>query len=60
MFFYMIYFKELVFAPKYPLLIFMWLVILCIASSNIINMIYNPIIKFIDNKLEKNKAMIKI
>lgn len=60
MFFYMIYFKELVFAPKYPLLIFIWLVVLCIATSNIINMIYNPIIKFIDKQLDKNKVMIKI
>lgn len=38
MFFYMIYFKSFVFAPRYPLLIFVWLVLLCIASSCLINL----------------------
>ena len=33
MFFYMIYFKKLVFIPKYPVFIFIWLVILCLISS---------------------------
>lgn len=50
MFFYMIYFKELVFKPKYSLLIFLWLVILCLISSYIINFIYNPIIKRLNKK----------
>ncbi len=57
MFFYMIYFKELVFAPKYPILIFVWLVVLCIITSNIINLIYRPIITFMDNKLNKESAL---
>ena len=58
MFFYMIYFKELVFAPKYPILIFIWLIVLCIAKSNIINIIHNPIIKFIELKLNEYKRSI--
>lgn len=37
MFFYMIYFENIVYAPRYPLLIFIWLVILCIVSSYLIN-----------------------
>ncbi|MGL5550549.1 MAG: acyltransferase family protein, partial [Culicoidibacterales bacterium] len=36
MFFYMIYFKQLVFAPKNPILIFMWLVVLCLGTSHFI------------------------
>lgn len=51
MFFYMIYFKELVYAPKYPIFIFIWLVILCIITSYLINFIYKPIIKLLDSKL---------
>lgn len=56
MFFYMIYFKELVYAPKYPILIFIWLVILCIGTSYLINYIYIPIINIIDKNLNKYKA----
>lgn len=51
MFFYMIFFKDLVFAPKYPILIFVWLVILCLISSYIINIIYKPLVKLVDKKL---------
>lgn len=58
MFFYMIYFKELVFAPKYPLFIFIWLVTLCIATSIVINIMYKPIINFIDSKLNKEKVLV--
>lgn len=50
MFFYTIYFKELVYAPKYPIFIFIWLVILCIITSYLINFIYKPIIKLLDSK----------
>lgn len=45
MFFYMIYFKEFVFAAKYPVFIFVWLVVLCLISSYVVKCIYNPIIK---------------
>jgi len=57
MFFYMIFFKELVFAPKYPILIYIWLVILCILSSNVINLIYKPIISLIDSRVYKNEKI---
>ncbi|MED3866649.1 acyltransferase family protein [Priestia megaterium] len=50
MFFYMSIFPELTFAPRYPILIFLWLVLLCLLSSFVINAIYYPIIKIIDKK----------
>jgi surface polysaccharide O-acyltransferase-like enzyme len=50
MFFYITIFPRLTFAPKYPLLIFFWLIILCLISSYIINLIYKPIIQYIDKK----------
>lgn len=53
MFFYMIYFKELVYGAKYSFLIFPWLVVLCLASSYIVNLIYNPIIRNL-NKISIN------
>jgi len=48
MFFYMVYFKSLVFMPKYPVLIFIWLVILCLISSYLIKLFYSNIIKKIN------------
>lgn len=48
MFFYISIFPELTFAPKYPILIFAWLLILCLISSYVINSLYNPIIRWID------------
>jgi hypothetical protein len=50
MFFYMTIFPGLTFAPKYPTLIFIWLLILCIASSYIINAIYKPILRIYEQK----------
>ncbi|MGL5904827.1 MAG: hypothetical protein ACRCZO_19235 [Cetobacterium sp.] len=37
MFFYMIYFKKLVYLPKYPILIYIWLIILCLPFSYLID-----------------------
>lgn len=53
MFFYMIYFKDLVYGVKYSFLIFSWLIVLCLASSYIVNLIYNPIIRNL-NKISIN------
>ena len=53
MFFYMIYFKELVFAPKYPILIFTWLIILCLISSHVINFFYHPLLRTLDHFTKK-------
>ncbi|PHA03090.1 acyltransferase [Bacillus pseudomycoides] len=50
MFFYMSIFPEFTFAPRYPILIFGWLVVLCLGSSYVINVIYKPIIQIIDKK----------
>lgn len=62
MFFYMIYFKELVYGAKYSFLIFPWLVVLCLASSYIVNLIYNPIIRNLNkisiNFIERNQISI--
>lgn len=45
MFFYMTYFKDLIFLAKYPILIFLWLIVLCLISSYIVKFIYNIIAK---------------
>lgn len=45
MFFYSIFFSEIIYYPKYPLLIYMWLLLLCILCSYIINLIYFPILE---------------
>lgn len=58
MFFYMIYFKNLVYGAKYSFLIFPWLVILCIVSSYVVNFIYEPIVKLVDKKLKKTKGFL--
>jgi hypothetical protein len=50
MFFYMTIFPRLTFAPKYPVLVFGWLIILCLFSSYFINFIYKPILKIMDRK----------
>jgi len=43
MFFYMIYFEELIYAAQYPLLIFIWLVLWCLIASYIVNFIYHKL-----------------
>lgn len=45
MFFYMIYFKEIIYAPQYPILIFGWLVLWCVIASYMVNAIYTKIEK---------------
>lgn len=51
MFFYLIFFKKLVFYPKYPVFIFIWIIILCLGTSYIINFMYYPIVRFFDSRL---------
>lgn len=43
MFFYLIYFKEIIYAPQNPTLIFIWLVLGCVVTSYLINAIYNKV-----------------
>lgn len=43
MFFYLIYFKEIIYAPQNPTLIFIWLVLICVVASYFINAIYNKV-----------------
>lgn len=47
MFFYLIYFKKNIYAPQYPIIVFGWLVFLCLISSYLINFIYNKLEKTI-------------
>lgn len=54
MFFYMIFFKKIVYYPKYPLLIFIWLITLCLVASYVINLIYKFIIRIFNNTASGN------
>ncbi|SHR97552.1 Acyltransferase family [Mycobacteroides abscessus subsp. abscessus] len=47
MFFYMTIFPNLTFAPRYPFFIFVWLIVLCIVTSQIINILMNQVTKVI-------------
>lgn len=51
MFFYLIYFPELIYAPKNPVLIFLWLVLWCLAASYLVNSIQRVVMRFINNKI---------
>lgn len=51
MFFYISLFPDLIFAPTYPILIFLNLLFFSLISSVFINAMYHPILKFIDKKL---------
>ena len=59
MFFYMIFFKTLVYYPKYPLLIFIWLFILCIASSYVIDLVYKFVLITLKS-IESRKSIIEV
>ena len=54
MFFYMVFFKKLVYAPKISVLIFIWLILLCLATSYLINFIYKPILKIFRYRIFRN------
>lgn len=54
MFFYIIFFKKLVYAPKISVLIFIWLILLCLATSYLINFIYKPILKIFNYRIFRN------
>lgn len=45
MFFYLIYFKEIIYAPQYPVLIFAWLVLWCLIASYLVNYLYTKLEK---------------
>lgn len=47
---YMSIFPELIFASRYPILIFSWSIVLCLSSSYIKNILYKPIIRSIDKR----------
>lgn len=60
MFFYSIYFRKLIHGAKYGVIIFLWLVVLCVASSYVINIIYKPIIRAVDEKIKNQKTNVTI
>lgn len=43
MFFYAIYFEEIIYAPQNPTLIFIWLLFWCLIASVLVNLIYNKL-----------------
>lgn len=45
MFIYLIYFREIIYSPQYPVLIFAWLVLWCLIASYLVNFIYNKLEK---------------
>lgn len=49
MFIYMTYLKKLVYMPKYPVFIYLCLLLLCLGGSYVVDLIYKPIIRKIDN-----------
>lgn len=49
MFFYLVYFTDIIYAPQYPVLIFGWLVLWCLMASYLVNVIYNSIAKVVFN-----------
>ncbi len=50
MFFYATYFREMIYAPQNPTLIFTWLLLWTLAASFVVNFIYKPILKISDAK----------
>lgn len=58
MFFYQTLFSELVFAPQHPVLVFLWLLVLCIAASYVIQAILNPIYRLVDSRQKLNEKNI--
>lgn len=47
MFFYLVYFTDIIYALQYPVLIFGWLVLWCLMASYLVNVIYNNIAKVV-------------
>jgi len=47
MFFYITFFRDFIYSPKYVLLIFGLLIICCLASSSIVNLIYKSFLKLL-------------
>ncbi len=51
MFFYLIYFPNLIYSPKYPVLIFFWLVLWCLAASYLVNSIQRVVMSCLNKKI---------
>lgn len=55
MLFYSVFFKEIIYAPKYPILIYLWLLLWCLVASYIVNLLYDPILKWVNLKTANAK-----
>lgn len=58
MFFYITFFRDLTFMSSNPVIIFIWLMVLCIVTSHVIKFIYNPILATIDRRVEKRRIIL--
>jgi surface polysaccharide O-acyltransferase-like enzyme len=58
MFFYMTIFPTMTFAPKFPIFIFIWLIILCLCSSYLINIVFRLFSSILDNNFINKKKNI--
>jgi surface polysaccharide O-acyltransferase-like enzyme len=52
MFFYLIFFRKFIFAPQYPILIYLWLIFCSLVASYFVNLFYLPVIKWLDTKIK--------
>lgn len=52
MFFYLVVFKDLVYSARYPILIYIFMLAICVTVSFVINLIYNPL----NAKIQKLKC----
>ena len=59
MFFYLVYFRKIVFMPKYPLFIYIWLVLLCLLTSYVIQALYVPLSQRAEVYLKQKFKMMK-
>ena len=57
MFFYETLFRDLTFAPRHPLLVFVWLITMCIATSYVIKLITGSIFALMDRKQAYSKKI---
>jgi len=52
MFFFRVYFPELMYAPQNPTIIFLWLIVWCLLASYAVNFLYKPLSDRIDIKFK--------
>lgn len=58
MFFYLIFFKEIIYAPKYPILIYIWLLFWSLLASHFVNLFYKPILNWLNQKIKNDISVV--